>query len=299
MTHKQLQVIGLGEVLWDMLPSGRQLGGAPANFAYHACSLGADGRIISRIGPDHAGREILTRLTELGIPTDCIQTDPRAPTSTVSVEVSATGQPTYTIHEQVAWDYLTPDDSATRAVQRCDAICFGTLAQRNQPSRNAIHDLLRLAPASSLRVLDINLRQHYFSRQLIEQSLALANILKINDHELSLLAEMFSLVDDIPSALAQLANQFDLRLVACTRGANGSLLFSKGRWSDHPGHPASVIDTVGAGDSFTAAMIVGLLAGWDLDKVNDQASRVASYVASCSGGTPSLPANLTHAFVTS
>lgn len=296
MTRKKFQVIGLGEVLWDILPGGRQLGGAPANFAYHATALGAEGRIISRVGPDEAGHEILARLAQLGVPTDCIQIDPSGPTGTVSVELSATGQPTYAIHEQLAWDYLAVDDNASRAVRQCDVICFGTLAQRSEHSRSAIRELLRLAPASSLRVLDINLRQHYFSRELIEQSLALANVLKVNDHELSLLTEMFSLAGNPPSALAQLAILFDLRLVACTRGDAGSLLFSDGRWSDHPGTPASVVDTVGAGDSFTAAMTLGLLANWDLDTINHQANRLAAYVASSPGATPDLPAHLKRSF---
>ena len=296
MNHKKFQVIGLGELLWDMLPSGRQLGGAPANFAYHTQALGAEGRVISRVGRDEAGREILARLSQLGVPTDCIQTDPSAPTSTVSVEVSANGQPTYVIHEQVAWDYLAVDDSATRAVQQCDAICFGTLAQRSEISRSAIRDLLQLVPTSSLRVLDINLRQHYFSRELIEQSLSLSNVLKVNHHELSLLTEMFGLFGDQPAVLEQFANLFDLRLVACTRGETGSLLFSQGRWSDHPGIPASVVDTVGAGDSFTAALVLGLLAQWELDKINDQANRLAAYVASRPGATPSFPSNLISPF---
>jgi fructokinase len=147
-----------------------------------------------------------------------------------------------------------------------------------------------------MRVLDVNLRQNYFSREVIEQSLALANVLKINDNELPLIAEMFALTGDARERLAQMAERFDLRMVACTRGEHGSLLLSDGRYSDHPGIPATIADTVGAGDSFTAAMILGLLAGWDLDQVNEQANRVAAYVASRPGATPDLPEYLRAVF---
>lgn len=293
----KFKVVGIGEVLWDLLPNGKQLGGAPANFAYHAGALGAEARTISRVGRDTNGREIIERLKQLGIATDCLQEDPTAPTGTVSVQIEPDGQPQYTIHENVAWDHIAVDDRAREAVAKADAICFGTLAQRSEPSRTAIRSLLTLAPPRSLRVLDVNLRQHFYSRDLIEQSLELANVLKVNDTELPRIAELFGLDGDIHAQIAQLASRYHLRTIACTRGAHGSLLFSDGRWVGHSGMPTRVVDTIGAGDSFTAAMILGLLHGWDLVEVNDRSNRVASYVASSAGATPELPEELRSAFI--
>jgi fructokinase len=290
------KVIGLGEVLWDLLPGGRQLGGAPANFAYHAGALGAEAQIISRVGNDPLGREALNQLAGLGIPTDCVEVDDSLPTGTVSVEVASDGQPHYQIHEHVAWEALRGEAVSRRAVAGADAVCFGSLAQRRESSRSTIRALVAAAPASALRIFDINLRQHYYSREVIEESLARANVLKVNDTELPRLAEMFQLAGDVRSQILQLGQRHRLHGVAYTRGGNGSLLYSEGRWSDHPGIPTKVVDTVGAGDSFTAAMTLGLLAGWDLDRVNEHANQLAAYVCSHPGGMPRLSASFREAF---
>jgi len=292
----QFKVVGIGELLWDLLPSGRQLGGAPANFAYHARTLGTDARPISRVGRDELGRELLDRLETLGLPRDAIELDPTAPTGTVTVQVGADGQPQYVIHENVAWDALRGEAPARRAVAEADAVCFGSLAQRSEPSRSTIRSLVASTPPTALRIFDVNLRQHYFSRDVIDDSLRLANVLKVNDTELPRLAELFQLTGNPRDQIAALATRYSLRLVAYTRGAAGSLLYADGQWSDHPGVSTQVVDTVGAGDSFTAAMTLGLLAGWGLDHVNEQANRVAAYVCSCAGGTPPLPAELRAAF---
>ena len=291
------KLVGIGEVLWDLLPGGRQLGGAPANFAYHARMLGADSCVISRVGSDNHGHDLLHRLQQLGVPTDCIEIDPEAPTGTVSVEVTPGGQPCFTIHEHVAWDRIAGEEPARLVVAEANAICFGTLAQRCEVSRTAIRRLIRSTPSKAWRVLDVNLRQHFYSREIIEQSLALANVLKVNDAELPLIGEMFGLAGDPRSQLAALAARFQLRVAACTRGALGSLLLAGGRWSDHPGIPATIVDTVGAGDSFTAAMTLGLLAGWDLDEVNLRANQIAACVASSAGGTPELPSAVRSPFL--
>ncbi|HEX7859538.1 MAG TPA: carbohydrate kinase [Verrucomicrobiae bacterium] len=285
-------LIGLGEILWDLLPTGRQLGGAPANFAYHANALGGNGIVISRVGSDANGTDIINRLEQLNLSTECIQVDPSAPTGTVSVELTADGQPQYIIHQNVAWDKIAADENARRAVAKADAVCFGTLAQRHETSRTSIHELLSLTKPTALRILDVNLRQNFYSAEILEQSLRAANILKINDAELPILAQLFSLPDDPRTQLAELARRYNLHTVALTRGANGSLLFHKNTWSDHPGLLTKVADTIGAGDSFTAAMTLGLLANRDLDFINDQANRVASFVASQPGATPRLPPNL-------
>ena len=290
------KIVGIGEVLWDLLPSGRQLGGAPANFTFHASALGAETQLISRVGKDDLGRETLDRLSKLGVPTECVEVDEKLPTGTVGVTVTADGQPQYQIHENVAWDAIRGDSAGRSGVAVADAVCFGSLAQRSEPSRTTIQSLVAAALASTLRIFDINLRQHYYSRDVIEKSLALANVLKVNDAELPRLAQIFGLSGGERTQIQQLAERNGLRAVACTRGGNGSLLFAEGRWSDHPGVPTTVVDTVGAGDSFTAALTLGLLAGWDLDRINDHANRVAAFVCSCAGATPELPAPLRHAF---
>jgi len=288
---------GIGEVLWDLLPGGKQLGGAPANFAHHAGSVGAEARVISRVGRDELGRELLGRLEKLGLSTECVEVDESAPTGTVAVTVDGAGQPHFVIHEGVAWDRIAGESAGRAAVKRADAVCFGTLAQRLEPARTAVRELVKAAPAGAWRILDINLRQNYYSKTVIEESLALASALKLNDAEMPVLAEMFGLQGSERAQITALAERHGLRVVAVTRGARGSLLWQDGRWSDHPGVPAKVADTVGAGDSFTAAMALGLLAGWDLDEISHRANQVAAYVASCAGATPELPLALRQPFL--
>jgi fructokinase len=292
-------LIGLGEILWDLLPSGRQLGGAPANFAYHAKALGANGTIISRVGSDQNGADILSRLRELGLSTDLIQIDSDVPTGTVSVELESDGQPRYIIHQNVAWDRIAAKPETLRTAASGDAICFGTLAQRSETSRTSIHAILSQTKPETLRILDVNLRQSFYSGESIDRSLGTANILKINDAELPVLARFLSLTGDVRSQLAELANRYSLELIALTRGAHGSLLFANGRWSEHNGVPTNVADTIGAGDSFTAAMALGYLSRWDLDKINEHANRVAAFVASRAGATPDLPPELREPFAAS
>lgn len=290
------KVVGVGELLWDLLPSGRQLGGAPANFAFHAHALGAEAYLVARVGDDVLGREAIGRLCELGMPASCIEVDTSLPTGTVSVAVAADGQPQFEIHENVAWDALSGEAAGRTAVASADAVCFGTLAQRSERSRSTIRSLVAGAPGQSLRILDVNLRQHYFSAALLEESLSLASVLKLNDAELVTLAGPLDLTGDSRSQIVQLAERYELRLVACTRGECGSLLFSEGSWSEVAGKKIQVVDTVGAGDAFAAAMTLGLLAGWPLDIINQRANEVAAHVASCAGGTPALPECLCEPF---
>lgn len=285
-------LVGLGEVLWDLLPTGRLLGGAPANFAYHAAALGARAVIVSRVGDDQAGRELLQRLTDLGLSIETIEVDSEAPTGTVTVDLGCDGQPRYTIHENVAWDRLAGEPAGRRAVAAADAVCFGTLAQRSKTSRRTIASLVRSTRPEALRILDVNLRQHYYTRDLLAESLGLANVLKVNEAELPRLAELFDLPGDERGRIAELARRFNLRLVAHTRGDRGSQLHAGGQWSEHPGIPTTVADTIGAGDSFTAALALGTLLGWPLDVVHARAGEVAAYVCSRPGGTPELPDRL-------
>jgi fructokinase len=289
MTHN---ILAVGEVLWDLLPSGKQLGGAPANFTYHCRSLGADARLVTRIGDDELGREILARFRRLDLPSELVQMDSELPTGTVEVALAADGQPRFTIREHVAWDRITATQDALEAASRADSICFGSLAQRSEPARRAIRALVSAAPHNALRLFDVNLRPPFVDRDIVADSLELADALKLNDQELLELAKLFGLPVGDRAAMSELAHRFGLRLVALTRGPAGSLLLAEGRWSDDPGRPVIVRDTVGAGDAFTAALLVGLLSRHPLNAINRHANQVAAFVCAQSGGTPTLPDEL-------
>ena len=286
------KVFGIGEVLWDFLPDGRKLGGAPANFAYHARALGADGCLISRVGDDALGKEILETLEKLGVSIAGIAVDPTYPTGTVSVELTSDGQPCFTIHEGVAWDHLQLDPSLMSSIAEADALCFGTLAQRGEPARSTIRQLVAHSPETAVRVFDVNLRQDFYSRDVLNASSELANVVKLNDAELPIVARLLELRGSPREQMKALLDQYELRLVACTCGAQGSILFNGAEWCDIPGLPAKVVDTVGAGDSFTAAITLGMLAGWNIEKLGRVANEIAAYVCSRAGGTPPLPPNL-------
>lgn len=288
-------VLGLGELLWDLLPAGPQLGGAPANFALHARALGAEAALVTRVGRDARGREARARLAAAGLPADLVQEDPVAPTGTVGVTLAADGQPAFTIHENMAWDRLEATPEARAAAARADAVCFGTLAQRDPQARAAIQTLLAAARSEALRVFDVNLRQHFHTPAVIEASLRQANVLKVNDAEWPVLAAQFSLAGDLPAQLADLAQRFGLVAVAVTRGAAGALLWRGGELTEAPALPVPVTDTIGAGDAFTAAMTLGLLAGRPAAAVVRLANEVAAFVCTRPGATPALPARFREA----
>jgi len=292
------RVVGIGELLWDLMPTGKQIGGAPANYSYHAGALGANARTISRVGNDALGHELLSQLNALSVSTSCVQVDDSLPTGTVAVEIDAGGQPCFHITPDVAWDHLQVTPEALIVASSADAVCFGTLAQRDAVARRSIRALVAASPSGALRIFDVNLRQQQFSPVLIEESLLLATVLKVNDLELPQLAVMFGLTGSVHAQMVQLADRWQLRAVAVTRGAQGSALLTEHGWSEHPGVRVTVVDTIGAGDAFTAAMTIGLLSGWALDDVNAQANRVAAFVASNTGGTPPLPVEITAPFTT-
>jgi fructokinase len=285
-------VIGLGEVLWDLLPGGKQFGGAPANFAYHAKALGAEAYVVSCVSDDELGDEILTRLDGLGLSRDYIAIDPEHPTGTVSVELNVHGKPTYIIHEPVAWDFIPPLPQFLGLAKRADAVCYGSLAQRSAVSRTTIRDFLAATRAECLRIFDINLRQHYYSVDTIIEGLEAAGALKLNDDELPVVARLLSIsAAEEEEVLATLCRRYALRLIALTKGPHGSVLFAPNCCAVHLGLPTEVADTVGAGDAFTAVLALGLLQGLDLDTINAQANRVACYVCSRPGATPEMPAD--------
>ena len=285
-------LVGLGEVLWDLLPGGKQLGGAPGNFAYHACALGGRGVVASCVGDDEQARDILRRLEELGLDAGAIATDPNHPTGTVSVELDDHGRPTYIIHENVAWDYIPETAAMLDLAGRANLVCFGSLGQRCETSRQTIRRFLAATPPDCLRVFDVNLRQHFFSRDVIIRSLELSNVLKLNDEELTVIAELLSIPGGWDEVLIELLRRYSLRLVVLTRGADGSVLRSADQASVREGREVEVADTVGAGDAFTAAVAIGLLRGLDLDTIHLHAQRVAGFVCTQPGGTPDMPAEL-------
>ena len=288
----EFRCIGLGEVLWDLLPAGKQLGGAPANFAYHVHALGAQALVVSRVGNDAPGREIISRLRALGLRTDGITVDRSAPTGTVGVALDEHGTPTFTIHENVAWDFLEAGESVLREASQADAVCFGTLAQRHRVSRAAIRAVLQAAPPEALRIFDINLRQHFWSRDLIVESLDLASVFKLNDAELPVVAKLLGLAGDESRLLRQIAERFDLKAIALTKSGEGSSLLLGDKFVSRPGSKLVIADTVGAGDSYTAALALGLLAGHEPERIIDFAHRVADHVCTQPGATPAMPAEL-------
>lgn len=285
-------MVGLGEILWDLLPTGKALGGAPANFAYHAHALGAVASVVSTVGRDYLGQEILQRLDHLGVDRDFVAEDSSHPTGTVSVHVDKRGIPEYIIHEDVAWDFIPYEPGLDSLAAAADAVCFGSLGQRSPVSRTTIQRFLAATRPECQHVLDINLRQHFYTPDIISHSLELAHILKLNEDELPVLAAMLSLHGPVQDQLSQLLQRYQLKLIALTRGSQGAILQTPHETADCPGFSVAVADTVGAGDAFTAAMMIGLLSGRPLPEVNRHACRIAAFVCAQHGATPAIRANL-------
>jgi fructokinase len=286
-------IVGLGEILWDILPSGRQLGGAPANFAYCAHLLGNRAMIASRIGTDELGSEVRNRLRHDGLGESFLQSDSAHPTGTVRVELDPNGQPRYDITAEVAWDFMEWTDAWKSLAQSADAVCFGTLAQRSPISRATILKVLEATREDALRVFDVNLRQNFYSAEILEQSLRAANVLKINAEELSVLKQLLGVGTDFlneASICKIFLGKFDLKLVCVTHGANGSLFCDSSGIYKHSGFQVEVKDTVGSGDGFTAGLVHGFLSGQTPDEINDLANRMGAWVASSLGAMPTVPA---------
>jgi len=281
-------VVGLGEVLWDLFPEGKQLGGAPANFAYITNLLGDRGIIASRVGDDAFGDEIQQRLGTLGLEASYLQSDSARPTGTVRVRVDQDGQPKFEITDMVAWDFLEWTPAWESLAQQADAICFGSLAQRSPASRETIHKFLGAARPGTARIFDVNLRQAFYSAKALSESLKFADIAKLNAEELPHVVELLGIPHhgEQPSA-ERLRFAYGLKLVCVTRGARGSFLVSEFERHEHPGFRVQVADTVGAGDAFTAALVHHFLRGAGLAAMNEAANRIGAWVASCVGATPS------------
>ncbi len=282
-------IAGIGEILWDVLEDSEQLGGAPVNFAYHAGELGASSYPVSTVGDDARGRKALLELARRGVNCQHITTRENGTTGYVQATVDQDGIASYVFPDDVAWDNLTLGSTSLELAAKVDAVCFGSLAQRSPISRRAIHTFLQLTGADTLKIFDLNLRQHFYTPEIIRTSLSIANVLKLNDDELLRIRELEQLQGDTLAVMQALVHRFDLQLAVLTRGCNGSLLISPQQVSDHLGFPAEVEDTIGAGDAFTAATAIGLLRGLPLAAINDHANRVAAYVCSKKGAMPPLP----------
>jgi fructokinase len=287
MTAKNHVVVGLGEVLWDLLPGGKQLGGAPTNFAYITNLLGDNGVVASRVGADDLGREARQALEKLGLRTANLQLDSAHPTGTVKVQLDAAGQPKFEISENVAWDFLAWTPGWNALASEADAVCFGSLAQRSPESHKTIREFVNVARPNATRIFDVNLRQAFFSAEVLVESLRRADIMKLNDDELPRVMALLGIAHRNEESSAQsLLLTFGLKLVCVTRGANGSTLVNNSGSHHHHGYPIKVADTIGAGDAFTAALVHQYLRGASLSAMNDAANRVGSWVASQIGGTP-------------
>ncbi len=281
------KVVGLGEVLWDLLPERTCLGGAPANFAYITTLMGDHGIVSSRVGEDSRGLEALRRMEELGLDIDHVQTDREHPTGTVKVELDGKGLARFEIAHPVAWDSLEWTLDWQHLAEEADAVCFGSLAQRSEASRETIRHFLRATSPSTVKVFDVNLRQSFYSQEVLAESMRLADIVKLNDEELPKIMSLgkFPHKDELSSARL-LLDAYDLKLVCITRGGKGSLLVRGKEASEHPGFRVRVADTVGSGDAFTAGLLHEYLHGASLDLMNEVANLVGAWVASEVGAMP-------------
>lgn len=280
-------VVGLGEILWDIFPDRKILGGAPANFAYHASQFGFNGYIVSAIGEDLLGQEVLASLKQKELNYLIETTD--YPTGTVQVSLSGAGIPQYEITENVAWDHIPFTARTQNLAANTVAACFGLLAQRDPHSRETIQRFLAAMPEDSIRILDINLRQNYYSKESMEESMRLCQILKINDEELIVVSSMLGFAGDEESVSRRIMKDYGLKILILTKGTEGSIVYTADETSFQPTPRVHVADTVGAGDSFTAAFISGYLNGMRVEEAHHLAAEVSAYVCQQQGAMPVLP----------
>ena len=294
--HKETYtVVGLGELIWDLLPGGRRLGGAPTNFAYISRLLGERSVVASRVGRDPLGREALERLARAGVSTSYVQTDDEHPTGTVGVTVDEEGEAHFNVNQNSAWDYLEWTNEWEALAARADAVCFGTLGQRAPGARSTIKRFLAAMRPNALRVFDVNLRHSFFDREMLNASLSHANVVKLNAEELPALAALLETGGDGERAISErLLRRFDLELVAVTRGARGSLVVNAKEAFEHAGFRVRVADTIGAGDAFAAALVQRLLRNAPLAEIADAANRAGAWVATHSGATPEVDPGAVH-----
>ncbi|MCI6748719.1 MAG: carbohydrate kinase [Bacteroidales bacterium] len=287
-------VVGMGEALWDVLPEGKKIGGAPANFAYHVSQFGLPSCVVSAIGDDALGKEIIENFTSKGL--DQLIAEVPYPTGTVQVEIDQTGIPLYDIKENVAWDNIPYTEHLDALAKRTKAVCFGSLAQRNVVSRETINHFLDTMPKDddSLIVFDVNLRQGFYNKEILCKSMQNCNILKINDEELITVSRMFGYPGiDLQDKCWILLGKYNLKMLILTCGINGSYVFTPGNVSFQPTPKVEVTDTVGAGDSFTAAFIASILKGESVTEAHTIAVKTSAFVCTQKGAMPILPPEYT------
>ncbi len=287
-------VIGMGEALWDVLPEGKKIGGAPANFAYHVSQFGLPSCVVSAVGEDTLGDEIISNFTSKGLNFDIARVP--YPTGTVHVEIDQAGIPQYEIKENVAWDNIPYTTQLETLARDTKAVCFGSLAQRNIVSRETINRFLDAIPASNdpLIVFDVNLRQGFYNKDILCNSMTRCNILKINDEELVTVSRMFGYPGiDLQDKCWILLGKYNLKMLILTCGINGSYVFTPGNVSFQPTPEVEVADTVGAGDSFTAAFIASILKGKSVAEAHACAVMTSAFVCTQKGAMPKLPHELT------
>jgi len=288
-------IIGLGEILWDMLPSGKKLGGAPANFAYIVSQFGFDGYAVSAIGNDLLGKEILDNLKEKKL--NFLIEKVGFPTGTVAVTIDETGNPQYEICKGVAWDNIPFTSQTEMLAKICCAVCFGSLAQRSEFSRNTILKFLELVPEKALKIFDINLRQLFYSKEIIEKSLKICNVLKMNDEEMVIISNLFEYQGLSEDAICKkILNDYQMKMVVLTKGETGSYIFTDDIVSYIETPKVSVVDTVGAGDSFTGSLVAALFNGKTIQEAHRLAVEISAYVCTQQGATPEFPPKLTELF---
>jgi fructokinase len=291
-----LTIVGLGELLWDLFPAGRQLGGAPANFAYCSHLLGDNGTVVSRVGADELGNDIRESLATFGLTDDFVQSDDEHPTGTVKVKLDKAGQPDFTITYPSAWDFLEWNAPLQHLAKSADAVSFGSLAQRSPASRQTICALLDALRPEAAKVFDANLRQSFYSAEVLRESISRSTMVKLNQDEVPKVATLLDLpVKDLRTFGREVLKGFNLPLICITRGEKGSLLISATEEHDHPGYRVKVRDAVGAGDAFTAGLVNQVLHGAPLAEANDFANRMGAWVASNSGAMPPVPDQGLHA----
>ena len=282
------KIVGLGEALWDCLPEGKKLGGAPANFAYHAGQFGFDTLAVSALGEDALGEETIAALEDRRL--SYLMPRIPYPTGTVQVTLDEQGIPTYNIREGVAWDNIPFTPEIEQVARSCQAVCFGSLAQRSVVSRETIAKFLDSTPADCVKIFDINLRQSFFTKEIIEASMRRCNILKINDEELVVVSRMFELPDlDEEKRCKQLIQEYDLDILVLTCGTNGSYVFTADKSYYQPTPKVEVADTVGAGDSFTGSFCAAILKGKPIHEAHALAVKVSAFVCTQNGAMPPLP----------
>ena len=282
------KIVGLGEALWDCLPDGKKLGGAPANFAYHEGQFGFDTLAVSALGEDALGEETIAALEEHKL--NYLMPRIPYPTGTVQVTLDEQGIPTYNIREGVAWDNIPFTPEIEEVAKTCQAVCFGSLAQRSVVSRETIGKFLDATPSDCVKIFDINLRQSFFTKEIIEASMRRCNILKINDEELVVVSRMFELPDlDEEKRCKQLIKDYNLDILVLTCGTNGSYVFTADKSYYQPTPKVEVADTVGAGDSFTGSFCAALLKGKSIPEAHELAVKVSAFVCTQNGAMPTLP----------